>query len=54
MKIIEKIKRLIRRQPLTEEELAARANVEAMRERARQENAELTLREGPVGPGAGQ
>jgi len=45
MKIIEKIKSLIRRQPLTDEELAARADVEAMRERARQENAELTFRE---------
>jgi hypothetical protein len=45
MKVIEKIKSLIRRQPLTDEELAARADVEAMRERARQENAELTFRE---------
>jgi hypothetical protein len=45
MKIVERIKDLIRRQPLTDEELAARAEVEAMRERARQENAELTFRE---------
>jgi hypothetical protein len=45
MKIIEKIKGLNRRRPLTDEELAARADVEAMRERARQENAELTFRE---------
>jgi hypothetical protein len=45
MKIIERIKTLIRRQPLTNEELAARAEVEAMREQARQENAELTFKE---------
>ena len=45
MKMIEKIKSLIRRQPLTDEELAARAEVEAMRERARQEAAELAFRE---------
>jgi hypothetical protein len=35
MKLIEKIKRLIRRQPLTEEELAARAEAQKEREEAR-------------------
>jgi hypothetical protein len=45
MKIIDKITSVIRQQPLTDEELAARAEVEAMREQARQEIAELTFRE---------
>jgi len=40
-----KIKRLIRRQPPTEEGLAARAEVEMSRERARPEAAELAARE---------
>jgi len=35
MKLIEKIKRLIRRQPLTEEELAARADAQKEREEGR-------------------
>jgi hypothetical protein len=53
MKIIEKIKSLIRRRPLTDEELAARADVEAMRERARQENAELTFERKACRPSLG-
>ena len=45
MKIIDTIKRLLRLQPPTEEELAARAEVEAIREQTRQEAAEFDFRE---------
>jgi hypothetical protein len=45
MKVIEKLKSLIWRRPLTEEELAARADVERMREQARNEAAEFALRD---------
>jgi hypothetical protein len=37
MKIIDKIKRLMRPRPATEEKLVARADVEAVREHARNE-----------------
>jgi hypothetical protein len=37
MKIVAKFKSLFRRRPLTAEELAARAEVEAQREQVRQE-----------------
>ncbi len=44
MKVIEKLKTLIWRGPATEEELAARVDLERMREQALQEAADLALR----------
>ena len=44
MKIIDKVKNLIRRRPLTEEELAAYADADAVRQQARQQVAEDQLR----------
>ena len=45
MKVIESLKNLIWRPPLTEEELAARADLERMQEQARDEAAEYALRD---------
>jgi hypothetical protein len=44
MKIIEKLKGLFRRRPLTEDELAAYADAEAVRQQGRQQVAEDQLR----------
>jgi hypothetical protein len=45
MKIIDKIKGLFRRRPLTEEELAARAEAETIRQQAQEQVAEFAARD---------
>jgi hypothetical protein len=48
VELIDKIKNLFRARPPTEEELAARAEVEVMRERASSESAEDHIRTRPI------
>jgi hypothetical protein len=49
MKLRDKVKNLFRRRPLTEEELAARAEAESLREQLREQAAEIDIREGGLG-----
>jgi hypothetical protein len=49
MKIRDKVKSLFRKRPPTEEELAARAEAESLREQLSEQAAEINIREGGLG-----
>jgi hypothetical protein len=45
MKIVDKIKNLFRPRPLTEDERAARADAEALRQRTQEQAADFSIRD---------